>query len=64
MMQASMKQLSRKWGLTFVLLGLLAGQEGCRAAVNKTVHGKQGGITVKDGALRNTEGKVYFSVRK
>ena len=59
-----MKQLSRRWGLSFALLSLLAGQDGCRAAVNRTLHGEQGGITVKDGALKSTDGKVYFSVRE
>lgn len=59
-----MELSKRRWGLGLVLMSLLAGQEACMAAPQRTLHGEQGAITVEDGALKSTDGKVYFSVRE
>ena len=59
-----MKLPSSRWGLGLALLSLLAGQEVCTAAVHRTLHGEQGAIAFKDGGMKSTDGKVYFSVRE
>ncbi len=64
LMQAIMKLPNRSWGLGLALLSLLAGQELCTASVHRTLHGEQGAITLKDGGMKSTDGKVYFSVRE
>ena len=64
LMQASMKPSSRRWGLGLAFLSLLAGQKVCTASVSRTLHGEQGAIAFKDGGMKSTDGKVYFSVRK
>ena len=63
-LQVLMKLINRSWGLSIAFLSLLAGQEVGTAALHRTLHGEQEAVTVKDGALKSTDGKVYFSVRE
>ena len=54
----------RTWRLGILLLYLLAGHKPCSAAPHRTLHSEESNIVDKDGVLRSTDDKVYFSIRE
>jgi len=53
-----------RWGLGLALVCIVAVHESCASASQRTLQSKESHVTVKDGKLEGSDGKVYLSVRK
>ena len=59
-----MELYRRTWRLGILLLYLLAGHRACSAAPHRTLRSEESNVVAKDGVLRSTDDKVYFSIRE
>ena len=58
------KMRERRWTLGFVSVCMLLGQQASASYHHRRVHSDEDNVIVEHGALKSTDGRVYFSVRK
>lgn len=54
----------RRWTLGFASICLLLGQQASASYHHRRVHSDEDNVIVEHGALKSTDGRVYFTVRK
>ena len=64
LVQSPMELHHRRWGLGLALVCILAVQETCASASQRTLQSKESHVIVKEGKLESSDGKVYLSVRE